>query len=675
MPHIIPALLLFLCLPNFHAESLKGSRPNIVFLLTDDQGYGDMSCHGSPDVKTPFLDQLHAEGTRFTDFQVSPTCSPTRSALMTGRYPFRNGVTHTILERERLTLKATTIAQVLKTAGYTTGVFGKWHLGDQPDYQPDKRGFDEVYIHGAGGIGQRYNSSCADAPGNSYFGPWVLHNRVFEKTEEFCTNVFFDGAMKWIEANKEKPFFAYMPTNAPHGPFVAPPEYTKPFLDAGLSKGEAGYYGMVKNIDDNVGRMLAHLKKLGLEEKTLFIFMGDNGHPGVVGRRFNAGQRGNKGSLYQGGTRVASFWRWKGRLSAAVNVDAHCGHIDFFPTIAELAGAELPEGLEVDGRSLLPLLKNPGVDWPDRFVFSHRGRWPRGKAQDFRHKNYRVRYGKHAFIGGKELYDLSKDPAESSNIIDQHPELIAKMKAAYEKWWDEITPMLVNEDVPYSKTRPFHELFYKQQPNSGPKPSIDFSALKLPVVGKSSVVVTVGHSSDSFNRLNNDIPPISKTDYAQTNKAIAWFVGGSKHAPQGPAGMSILFNGRGTTINKGLDQVLMPGDRTPARVLIDLKKTVDIASLVTYSGHSDTRSGQNYTLFGSAAEVKDVKELTAQKLWTPIAKVATERKPFRGFIGVKVVPMEGESLGRFRYLLLEFRPPVNDKHQSRIHEIDVLTTE
>ncbi|MDP6116560.1 MAG: sulfatase-like hydrolase/transferase, partial [Planctomycetota bacterium] len=218
MPHIIPALLLFLCLPNFHAESLKGSRPNIVFLLTDDQGYGDMSCHGSPDVKTPFLDQLHAEGTRFTDFQVSPTCSPTRSALMTGRYPFRNGVTHTILERERLTLKATTIAQVLKTAGYTTGVFGKWHLGDQPDYQPDKRGFDEVYIHGAGGIGQRYNSSCADAPGNSYFGPWVLHNRVFEKTEEFCTNVFFDGAMKWIEANKEKPFFAYMPTNAPHGP-------------------------------------------------------------------------------------------------------------------------------------------------------------------------------------------------------------------------------------------------------------------------------------------------------------------------------------------------------------------------------------------------------------------------------------------------------------------------
>ena len=673
MPHItFTALFVALSLSSIHAETLKGSRPNIVFLLTDDQGYGDMSCHGNPHVKTPFLDQLHAEGTRFTDFQVSPTCSPTRSALMTGRYPFRNGVTHTILERERMTLKATTIAQILKTAGYTTGIFGKWHLGDEAEYQPDQRGFDEVYIHGAGGIGQRYGCSCADAPGNSYFGPWVLHNRVFEKTEDFCTNVFFDGAMKWIEANKEKPFFAYIPTNAPHGPFVAPPEYTKLFRDAGLNNGEAGYYGMVKNIDDNVGRMLAHLKKLGLEEKTLFIFMGDNGHPGVVGKRFNAGQRGNKGSLYQGGTRVASFWRWKGHLSEAVNVDAHCGHIDFLPTMAELAGADLPEGLEVDGRSLLPLLKNPDADWPDRFVISHRGRWGRGKAQEYKHKNYRVRYGKHALIGGKELFDLSKDPSESTNIIEQHPDLVAKMKTAYEKWWDEITPMLVNEDVPYSKTRPFHELFYKQLPDREPRPTIDFSVMKLPAIEKAAVAVTVGRSNESFNKLDNDIPPISKTDYAQANKAIARFVGGSKHAPNGPEGMSILFNGRGTTINKGLDQVLMPRDRAPARVLIDLKKAVDVSSLVTYSGHSDARSGQNYALYGSDAEVKDVKELIAPNLWTPIAKVATERKSFKGFIGVKVVPLEGGSLGRYRYLLMEFRSPVNDNHHSRIHEIDIF---
>src|SRR5262249_33446893 len=157
--------------PRCHADDLRGKRPNIIFLLTDDQGYGDLSCHGNPILKTPNLDRLHDEGVRFRDFHVSPTCSPTRSALMTGRHEFRNGVTHTILERERLTLRATTLAQVLKTAGYTTGIFGKWHLGDERDHWPDKRGFDEMFIHGAGGIGQTYPGSCGDAPGNTYCNP------------------------------------------------------------------------------------------------------------------------------------------------------------------------------------------------------------------------------------------------------------------------------------------------------------------------------------------------------------------------------------------------------------------------------------------------------------------------------------------------------------------------
>src|SRR6202048_1072190 len=159
------------------AAASEAHPPNIVFILTDAQAYGDLSCHGNPVLKTPNLDRLHAEGVRFTDFHVSPTCSPTRSALMTGRHEFKNGVTHTINERERLTLKATTIAQALKSAGYTTGIFGKWHLGDEPDHWPDKRGFDEMFIHGAGGIGQSYpGTSCGDAPGNTYFDPAILHN-------------------------------------------------------------------------------------------------------------------------------------------------------------------------------------------------------------------------------------------------------------------------------------------------------------------------------------------------------------------------------------------------------------------------------------------------------------------------------------------------------------------
>ena len=199
------------------------SRPNIIFILTDDQGYGDMSCLGNPVLKTPNLDRLHQESVRFTDFHVSPTCAPTRSALITGRHEFRNGVTHTIYERERLTLKAATLPQVLQSAGYTTGIFGKWHLGDEAEYQPNRRGFDEVFIHGGGGIGQTFPGSCGDAPDNTYFDPAILHNGKFEKTRGYCTDTFFAEAIKWMDAVKGKrPFYAYIALNAPHVPLQVP---------------------------------------------------------------------------------------------------------------------------------------------------------------------------------------------------------------------------------------------------------------------------------------------------------------------------------------------------------------------------------------------------------------------------------------------------------------------
>src|SRR5438874_363568 len=202
--------------------ALSGRRPNIVFVLTDDQGYGDIACLGNPYIKTPNMDRLHNESVRFTDFHVSPTCSPTRTAIMTGRHEFKSGVTHTIQERERMSLKATTIAQVLKSAGYATGIFGKWHLGDEPAYQPGRRGFDEVFIHGAGGIGQTFPGSCGDAPGNTYFDPAILHNGTFEKTQGFCTDVFFAQALRWIDEKRKgkEPFFVYLAPNAPHGPYV-----------------------------------------------------------------------------------------------------------------------------------------------------------------------------------------------------------------------------------------------------------------------------------------------------------------------------------------------------------------------------------------------------------------------------------------------------------------------
>jgi arylsulfatase len=296
--------------------SQASTQPNIVFFFTDDQGYGDISAHGNPILKTPHLDRLRAESVRFEDFHVSPTCAPTRAALFTGRHEFKNGITHTILERERLAPKAITLAQVLRDTGYTTGIFGKWHLGDEKEYLPSARGFDEMFIHGGGGIGQVFPGSCGDAPGNKYFDPAILHNGKFVKTSGYCTDVFYRQATEWMDTQRRagKPFFAYIPTNAPHSPYIARPE------DAALYEGKvatpqrAHFYGMIHNIDENIGRVLTKLGEWGIEEETLVIFMNDNGT--AAGETvFNAGMRGKKGSPWLGGTRAASFWRWPGTLT------------------------------------------------------------------------------------------------------------------------------------------------------------------------------------------------------------------------------------------------------------------------------------------------------------------------------------------------------------------------
>ncbi len=359
-------------------EALVGSRPNIVLIITDDQGYGELACHGNPTIRTPNLDQLHAESIRFTAFHVSPTCAPTRASLMTGRHEFRSGVTHTIMQRERLALDATTIAQVLSQAGYQTGIFGKWHLGDEKPYRPAQRGFGESFIHGAGGIGQSYPGSCGDFPNNSYFDPYVLHNERVEKTTGYCTDVFFNQAMRWIEASRDRPFFAQIATNAPHSPLICPPEYQEPYERAGMNKHSAAYYGMITNIDKNVGRLLTTLRQLGLEQRTLVIFMTDNGH--THADLYNAGMRGRKGTPYEGGTRVPAFFRWPGTLQSGVDIHALTGAVDVFPTLAELSGATIHIEEPLDGRSLVPLLQDRDAAWPDRYLFTHLGRWEKGQA-------------------------------------------------------------------------------------------------------------------------------------------------------------------------------------------------------------------------------------------------------------------------------------------------------
>ncbi len=463
----------------------RGSRPNIVFVITDDQGYGPIGRHGHPWIRTPHLDQLYDRSVRFTRFLVSPTCAPTRAALMTGRHPMRNGVTHTIWERERLTLDATTLPQALGGVGYSCGIFGKWHLGDEDAYQPGRRGFDEVFIHGGGGIGQVYPCSCADAPDNSYFDPVVRHNGVFVKTSGFCTDVFFSAALDWIDKQREssEPFFAYIATNAPHSPFHAPAANRQRFEQLGFSKEHAGFYGMVENIDENMGRLMRALEDWRLLENTVVIFTSDNGTvergagtPGVpVGTAadgapmmpYNAGMKGFKVGVDEGGVRVPLFVRWDGRWEPGRDIDRVTAHIDIMPTLVELAGGSTIPA-QVEGRSLLPLLEGAESEWPERYLFTHRGRWETGaEPNDSQWRNFAVRSESFRFVNNSELYAMRVDAGQTRNVFDEHPGVVAEMRAAYDAWWRETRPMMVNEDAPLSPVRPFHQAYAEQLKDRG----------------------------------------------------------------------------------------------------------------------------------------------------------------------------------------------------------------
>lgn len=470
-------LLCLICILNAPVfAELAGSKPNIILIMTDDQGYGDLACHGHPFLKTPNLDKLYTQSTRFTDYHASPTCAPTRAALMSGRAPFKNGITHTILERDRMTLKATTIAQVLKTAGYTTGIFGKWHLGDDDEYQPINRGFDEMFIHGAGGIGQNFPGTQGDAPGTSYFDPFIKHNDKFVKTKGYCTDVFFKQALGWIKKcnSEKKPFFAYIPTNAPHGPFIVADKYKNMYKDQKINDQQTAFFGMITNFDENMGLLMQKLDEWKLSENTLVIFMTDNGSAKGT---YNFNMKGKKGSTNEGGSRVPFFVRLPGKIKAGVDIDKLTRHIDIFPTLAEIAGAKVSADLNLDGRSLVPLINNPQAEWSDRMLFFHVGRWPKkgagakwGKGDtnpdNYKYKNFAVRSEKWRLVG-KALYNIDEDPGETKDVSKQHPEIVGEMMKKYEAWWDEVRPLFINEDAPLDSGKPFVELFNKQKAAGG----------------------------------------------------------------------------------------------------------------------------------------------------------------------------------------------------------------
>jgi arylsulfatase A-like enzyme len=408
--------------------------------MTDDQGYANLSCTGHPVLKTPAADQLYKKSVRLTDYHVDPTCAPTRSALMTGHYSHRAGVWHTIMGRELLRPDEITMAEVFKKSGYRTGFFGKWHLGDNYPQAPRFKGFDKTVKLGGGGISQG-----PDFWGNDYFDDVYFVNGKPVQFKGFCTDVFFDEAMKFIDKNRNEPFFVYLATNAPHSPMYAPDKFSKRFKGMTYKNYEiddatANYYGMIENIDYNLNKMIEFLKKENLYDNTVLIFTTDNGPVTKVGQKiYNAMLKGGKGSYYDGGHRVFFFISYPdGGWKEGVDVKRTTAHIDILPTLIELCSLKKPD-VKFDGRSILPLIKNPDAEWRERdlVVESQRVHMP------VKYRKFSVMNTKWRLAGNQkkkfELFDALNDRKEENDLFARKKEVAAGMLESYEKFWDDVS--------------------------------------------------------------------------------------------------------------------------------------------------------------------------------------------------------------------------------------------
>ncbi len=431
-------LLTALCAATISGALAAEEKPNVVIVITDDQGYGDLSCHGNPLLKTPQIDRLYADSVRLRDYHVAPTCSPTRSAFLTGHWTNRTGVWHTIMGRSMLRENEITMGQVFKDAGYATGMFGKWHLGDNHPYRPEDRGFTEVMRHGGGGVGQ-----TPDFWDNAYFDGSYWHNGTPEPVKGFCTDVFFDYAKKFIKSQKDagKPFLAYIATNAPHGPMHSPEKFSKPYQDQDLGVNLANFYGMIANIDDNVGKLRSFLDDEGLTENTIFIFTTDNGSSSGD-KVFNAQMRGKKGSEYDGGHRVPLFIRWpKSGLMGGRDVEPITAYVDVLPTLIDLCQIAPPSGVKFDGRSIRPLLEGTNEkSWPDRILVTDSQR----VKDPIKWRKSSVMTSKWRLINGKELYEIKSDPSQAKNVARENPAVVDRLTKFYEAWWAELEPTFAN---------------------------------------------------------------------------------------------------------------------------------------------------------------------------------------------------------------------------------------
>ena len=365
---------------------------------------------------------------------------------MTGQHEFKVGISHTISGRSLLKPDVATLPEHLQAAGYRTAIFGKWHLGETYPSRPQDRGFDEVFIHLGGGIGQ-----TPDYWDNRYDDPHIHHNGHWQATRGYCTAVFCEAAKEWIGRNSSQPWLAYLSLNAPHTPLEIDDRLAQKYLERGLPESQARFYAMIEDLDREVGELLQTLEAQGIADNTIVVFMGDNGS--AKGGRpdqmeFNAGLRGTKASPYQGGVRVPCFIRWpNGQLLGGRAVDVLTHMIDLFPTLAELAGLPLDAHCTIDGRSLVPLLQSKtDVPWPERSIVTHVGRWPNGTARKHKFHGSAIRNERFTLVNGTELYDLHNDPGEQHDVSQDDPDTFKQLNQQYTEWWNEVLPQV--EDVP-----------------------------------------------------------------------------------------------------------------------------------------------------------------------------------------------------------------------------------
>ncbi len=414
--------------------SSRTKRPNVVIIMTDDQGYGDFSAHGNPILKTPNLDRLRSESVRLIDFHSAPMCAPTRGQLLTGRDALVNGATNVFDGRIFIRPGIPTMAEIFRANGYRTGIFGKWHLGWNYPHRPEDRGFDETLSFPGSYVG-----SAQDYWNNDYFDDFFRRNGRLIQSRGYVTDMFFNEAIAWMAERKKRnePFFTYLPLNAPHPPLFVPQRYREQYK--GQPPPIASFFGMIANIDENIGKFDAFLRDSGLDRDTIVIFLTDNG-----GQRgtpvFNGGMRGVKGTLYEGGHRVPCFIRWPaGSLGAARDIDELTEVQDILPTMIDLLGFTTPPGTQFDGVSLVPLLRGTAAHLPDRKLVVQYSHYlhplpTKGDAAVMWH-NWRL-------IQGKELYDVAADPRQQRNVATRHPEVVAEMRSHYDRWWAKVEPRI-----------------------------------------------------------------------------------------------------------------------------------------------------------------------------------------------------------------------------------------